>query len=391
MGLLDRHGVALPLDADGATEQVLVLDQAEQTFVFNGIASEPVPSLLRGFSAPVVLDDGLSDAALLVLMRHDSDPFNRWEASQRLALNRILHALRAGQPLVLSPVFIDAMRSVLNHPELDPAFKELALTLPAESYIAEQLDVVDPQAIHAAVMAAQTQLASALRDDWAAAFEAHQVQGGYAPDPVSSGKRALANLALSMLVLDAQATGDTVWPGKAYQRFKDAGNMTDRMGALAALVNANAELAAPALQRFHALFKDDALVIDKWFALQARAPEADGRVFARAKALIKHPDFSLKNPNRARSLLASLCMFNPAAFHRSDAAGYVFWAEQVLAIDAINPQLASRLARSMDRWAQLAEPYRSAAREAIARVAAKPDLSTDVREIVERALASGGM
>jgi aminopeptidase N len=114
-------------------------------------------------------------------------------------------------------------------------------------------------------------------------------------------------------------------------------------------------------------------------------------VFARAKALIKHPDFSLKNPNRARSLLASLCMFNPAAFHRSDAAGYVFWAEQVLAIDAINPQLASRLARSMDRWAQLAEPYRSAAREAIARVAAKPDLSTDVREIVERALASGGM
>jgi aminopeptidase N len=182
-----------------------------------------------------------------------------------------------------------------------------------------------------------------------------------------------------------------VWPGKAYQRFKDAGNMTDRIGALAALVNANAELAAPALQRFHALFKDDALVIDKWFALQARAPEADGRVFARAKALIKHPDFSLKNPNRARSLLASLCMFNPAAFHRGDAAGYVFWAEQVLAIDAINPQLASRLARSMDRWAQLAEPYRSAAREAIARVAAKPDLSTDVREIVERALASGGM
>jgi aminopeptidase N len=324
-----------------------------------------------------------------VLMRHDSDPFNRWEAGQRLALNRILHALRAGQPLVLSPVFIDAMRGLLNHPELDPAFKELALPLPGEAYIAEQLDVVDPQAIHAAVMAAQAQLASALRDDWAAAFEANQIQGGYTPDPVSSGKRALANLALSMLVLDAQATGDTVWPGKAYQRFKDAGNMTERMGALAALVNAGAELATPALQRFHALFKDDALVIDKWFALQARAPEVEGRVFTRAKALLKHPDFTLKNPNRARSLLASLCMFNPAAFHRADAAGYVFWAEQVLAIDAINPQLASRIARAMDRWAQLAEPYRSAAREAVARVAAKPDLSPDVREIVERALASG--
>ena len=389
MGLLDRHGVALPLNADGATEQVLVLDQAEQTFVFENIDSEPVPSLLRGFSAPVVLDDGLSDAALLVLMRHDSDPFNRWEAGQRLALNRILHALRAGLPLVLSPAFIEAMRGVLNHPELDPAFKELALTLPGESYIAEQLDVVDPQAIHAAAMAAQQQLASALRDDWAAAFEANQVAGGYTPDPVSAGKRALANLALSMLVLDAQATGDAVWPGKAYQRFKDASNMTERLGALAALVNANAALATPALERFHALFKDDALVVDKWFALQARAPEADGRVFARARALLKHPDFSLKNPNRARSLLASLCMFNPAAFHRADAGGYVFWAEQVLAIDAINPQLASRIARAMDRWAVLAEPYRSAAREAVARVAAKPDLSTDVREIVERALASG--
>jgi aminopeptidase N len=190
-----------------------------------------------------------------------------------------------------------------------------------------------------------------------------------------------------MLVLDAQATGDTVWPGKAYQRFKDAGNMTERLGALSALVSAHAELAEPALERFHALFKDDALVVDKWFALQARAPEAGGRVFARIRALMQHRDFSIKNPNRARSLLSSLFMLNPAAFHRADAAGYVFWAEQVLAIDAFNPQLAGRLARAMDRWSVLAEPYRTAAREAVARVAAKADLSPDVREIVERALA----
>jgi aminopeptidase N len=392
MGLLDRRGHALNLRLHGeaeaaGTERVLVLEQAEQTFVFEGIEAEPVPSLLRGFSAPVVLNDGLSDAALLVLMRHDSDAFNRWEAGQRLALNRILAAVRSGQPLVLGNAFIESMRAVLKHPDLDPAFKELALTLPGESYIAEQLEVVDPQAIHAAVIAAQTQLASSLRDDWAAAFEAHQVAGGYSPDPVSSGKRALANLALSMLVLDAQATGDTVWPGKAYQRFKDAGNMTERLGALSALVSAHAELAEPALERFHALFKDDALVVDKWFALQARAPEAGGRVFARIRALMQHRDFSIKNPNRARSLLSSLFMLNPAAFHRADAAGYVFWAEQVLAIDAFNPQLAGRLARAMDRWSVLAEPYRTAAREAVARVAAKADLSPDVREIVERALA----
>ena len=394
LGLLSREGQSLPLqlqgeDAAAGGERVLVLDQAEQAFVFVNVASEPVPSLLRGFSAPVLLDDGLSDADLLVLLKHDADAFNRWEASQRLALNRILAAVRGGSPLVLDAAYLDAMRSVLRHPELDAAFKELALTLPGEAYIAEQLEVVDPQAIHAAVEAAQAQLAAALREDWIAAFEGHQVQGGYTPDPVSSGKRALANLALAMLVLDARSSGDTVWPGRAYQRFKDATNMTDRQGALAALANAHAELAETALARFHAQFKGEALVIDKWFALQARAPEREGKSFARIKQLLKHADFSLKNPNRARSLIFSLCLFNPAAFHRADAAGYVFWAEQVLALDGINPQVAGRLARALDRWNTLAEPYRGAAREAIARVAAKADLSNDVREIVERQLASG--
>ncbi|MCV2422321.1 aminopeptidase N [Paucibacter sp. DJ2R-2] len=393
LGLLSPEGQALPLQLQGEAqaaglERVIVLDEAEQSFVFTNLASQPVPSLLRGFSAPVVLDDGLSDADLLVLLQHDADAFNRWEASQRLALNRILAAVRSGSALQLDSAFIEAMRAVLRHPELDAAFKDLALTLPGEGYIAEQLEVVDPQAIHAAVEAARSQLAQALRDDWAQAFEANQIKGGYTPDPVSSGKRALANLALSMLVLDAARSGDTVWPGRAYQRFKDAGNMTERLGALSALVNAHAELAEPALARFHELFKDDPLVIDKWFALQGRTPELDGKSFARVKQLTQHPDFTLKNPNRARSLIFSLCMFNPAAFHRADAAGYVFWAEQVLALDAINPQIASRLARTMDRWTTLAQPFRSAALEAIRRVAAKPDLSSDVREVIDRALES---
>ncbi|MCZ8077512.1 MAG: DUF3458 domain-containing protein, partial [Paucibacter sp.] len=260
LGLLSPEGQALPLQLQGddqaaGLERVIVLDEAEQSFVFTNLASQPVPSLLRGFSAPVVLDDGLSDADLLVLLQHDADAFNRWEASQRLALNRILAAVRSGSALQLDSAFIEAMRAVLRHPELDAAFKDLALTLPGEGYIAEQLEVVDPQAIHAAVEAARSQLAQALREDWIEAFEANQIQGGYTPDPVSSGKRALANLALSMLVLDAARSGDTVWPGRAYQRFKDAGNMTERLGALSALVNAHAELAEPALARFHELFK----------------------------------------------------------------------------------------------------------------------------------------
>jgi aminopeptidase N len=141
-----------------------------------------------------------------------------------------------------------------------------------------------------------------------------------------------------------------------------------------------------ALKRFHEQFRDDPLVVDKWFMLQAQAPEREGRVFARAKSLLKHPDFTLHNPNRARSLVRTLCGDNPAAFHRADAAGYVFWAERVLELDAFNPQLAARIARTMDRWAQLAEPYRSAAREAISRVAARTELSNDVREVVTRAL-----
>ena len=201
-----------------------------------------------------------------------------------------------------------------------------------------------------------------------------------------SGRRALANLALGMLCLSGVERSDPVWPGKALQRFKDAGNMTDRLGALSALLHSHSELATGALERFHAMFRQDPLVIDKWFALQATAPERDGKVFDRCRALLQHPDFSLKNPNRARSLLISLCLMNPAAFHRADAAGYVFWAERVSEIDAINPQLAARLARAMDNWKQLVEPYRSAAREAIVRVAGKPDLSADVREVVSRAL-----
>ena len=149
---------------------------------------------------------------------------------------------------------------------------------------------------------------------------------------------------------------------------------------------AHAELAEPALAHFHARFADEALVVDKWFTLQACAPEQDGRVFARVKQLLQHPDFSLTNPNRARSLLVNFCRDNPAAFHRADAGGYVFWAERVAELDALNPQLASRLARTMDGWGRLAEPFRSAAREAIARVAAKPELSDNVREIVTKAL-----
>jgi aminopeptidase N len=390
LGLVGRGGTRLPLQLDGeatpVVERTLVLDRAEATWTFMGLAEEPVPSLLRGFSAPVTLDDGLRDADLLVLLAHDPDAFNRWEAGQRLMLRRMTRAVASDVPAGLGDDLIDALRGVLRHPHLAPALKELTVTLPSESYLAEQLDEVDPQRLHEVREALLDEAAQALQADWRWAFESHQVPGPYRPDHDSAGRRALANRALAMLCREAVRTGDPVWPGRAYQRFKDAAHMTDRQGALLALVGAHADLAEPALERLHAQFRHEALVVDKWFALQASAPERDGRVFARAQQLLRHPDFSLRNPNRVRSLVSTLCVGNPAAFHRRDGAGYAFWADRLLEVDPINPQLAARLARAMDRWRRLSADYRPAARAAIERVAGTAGLSADVQEILNRAL-----
>ncbi|MGJ7543116.1 aminopeptidase N [Variovorax sp. LT1R16] len=401
LGLLAADGRELPLQRDGEAQaahgtRTLVLTEAEQQFTFHGLDAEPVPSILRGFSAPVILDFGYTDTQLLTLLANDLDPFNRWEAGQRLALRsaiRAIGAAEAGAP-VLDAAYIDAMRAVLRDAKLDAAFKELVLTLPSETYIAEQLEVVDPQRIHTVREAMRAQLATALFAEWEQAYEQNHDTGAYTPDPLSAGRRALAGMALSFLCLAARESATStgsgqsdVWPGKTLQRFKDAGNMTDRFNALSALVSSGHALAAPALARFHALFKDEALVIDKWFSLQAGAPDRGGHVLPLVKQLMKHPDFSLKNPNRARSVIFSYCSANPGAFHRTDAAGYVFWSDRVIELDALNPQVAARLARGLDRWNKLAEPYRSAAREALARVAARPDLSKDTQEVVHRALA----
>ena len=387
LGLLDAQGREIAIDPAQARH---VLAEASETLTFENIDAEPVPSLLRGFSAPVVLDFDYTDAQLLTLLAHDTDPFNRWEAGQRLTLRRALAAIQDSGPVNPAPLdaaAIEALRAVLRHDTLDAAFKELVLTLPSETYMAEQLPVVDPQRIHAVREAMRAQLAEALHDDWVWAFEAHADSGAYRPDPVSAGRRALTGMALGMLCIAARTRHDPVWPGKTYQRFKDAHNMTDRFNALSALVVSGHALAREALDRFHTLFQHEALVIDKWFALQAAAPDHGGNVLPLVRQLMAHPDFQLRNPNRARSVIFSYCNANPGAFHRADAAGYVFWRERVLEIDRFNPQVAARLARALDRWKKLAEPYRSAAREAIARVAAQTDLSNDVREVVTRALA----
>ncbi len=396
LGLVGASGATLPLQLQGSaeplgTDHLLVMTAQTESITFINLDEEPVPSILRGFSAPVLLDFDYSDAQLLTLLAFDSDPFNHWEAGQRLAMRSAIKVITDSTVTrfvnVLDDAYLAAMRKVLRHPTLDAAFKELVLTLPSETYIAEQLEVVDPQRIHAVREAMRAQLASALLEDWQWAFEAHSNNGGYRSDTRSAGRRALAGLALGQLCLAARANGDVVLPGKAYQAFKDAGNMTDRVNAMQALLGSGHELASAALERFHKQFKSEELVLDKWFAMQAGACDQAGSVLPLVRQLMQHPDFHIRNPNRARSLIFSYCSANPAAFHRADAAGYVFWSERVIELDSLNPQVAARLARALDRWKKLAEPYRSAAREAIARVAAKADLSGDVREVVDRALA----
>ena len=395
LGLIGTDGAALNVQLKGETgsseSRTFVMTQSEETLVFEGLTCDPVPSLLREFSAPVTLHFDYTQDQLLLLLNHDSDPFNRWEAAQRMALQSAIAFIQSETPVanqkVLPAPFLQAMRQVLRNPALDAAFKDLVLTLPAETYIAEQLAVVDPQRVHAVRESMREQLALELHDDWQWAAQAHTSAGAYRPDASSAGRRALLGLSWSMLCLASRQTGDMVWPETVYQRFIQAGNMTERFNALSALVGSGHALADAALKRFYEQFRQEPLVLDKWFALQAGTCDRGGQVLPGVRQLMTHPAFSLRNPNRARSLIFSYCSANPGAFHRADAAGYVFWSERVMELDAINPQVAARLARALDRWKKLAEPYRSAAREAIARVAAKTDLSNDVREVVTHALA----
>ncbi|OON60817.1 aminopeptidase N [Massilia sp. KIM] len=387
VGLLDHEGRDMPLTVDGkdlGTTTVLELTEAEQTFVFSNVGEQPVPSVLRDFSAPVILQHGYSDTELLHLFSHDSDPVNRWEAGQRLAMGRLLKLTgeaRISSRLDLDDTFIEAMRKMLGDASLDPAFREQALLLPSETMISEQLDAVDPMAVHTARQFMRADIGTRLRKELLAQYEANQTPGPYSPDAASAGKRALKNLALSYL----NAAPDEESVALAQRQFDSADNMTDRAAALGALIASRVPEAADALDAFYEEFKGEALVVDKWFMMQATAPTTD---VAAVRALMRHPAFTLRNPNRARSLVAAFCANNPVQFHAPDGSGYVFWAENVLALDALNPQVAARLARAMDRWRRYAPALQTKMQMALQQVAGQPELSNDVREVVSKALAN---
>jgi aminopeptidase N len=392
VGLLDRRGRDMSLHPEGAakagrsakpgTTCVLELTKKKQTFTFNNVSTKPTPSLLRNFSAPVALEYDYTNRELALLMAHDSDAFNRWEAAQRLAMQRLLKLIKQvqeGDTLMLDEPFIDALRTTLNDRTLDPSFIEVMLTLPSELMLAEQCAVIDPQAIHAARQFMRKTLSEKLKADFIAAYADHLTPGRYSPDARSAGKRGLKNLCLYYL---------TGWEDEstlqlAHAQIDAADNMTDRLAALMCLVNTGSKTAQQPLKNFYRDFRNEALVVDKWFSLQAVAMHTDVKA---VRKLMTHPAFTLKNPNRARSLIFSFCNGNPSQFHAADGSGYAFWAEQVIALNKLNPQVAARLVRTLDHWKKYRPLLKKQMQAALQKVAATKGLSRDVQEVVSKTL-----
>ncbi|HEY5292292.1 MAG TPA: aminopeptidase N, partial [Burkholderiales bacterium] len=367
--------------------RVLSLRQPRESFVFVNVPAPPVPSLLRNFSAPVTVKYGYSEADLTHLMAHDANAFNRWEAGQRLALALILRGIEARRAhkgnasagAKTPRAFTGAFARVLADAPRDPAFGAEALALPSEIYIAEQMDEVDPDAIHAVRNGLRRDLAQALRGELLATYRTQAVAGPYSPDAQAAGKRALKNLCLGYIMEldDAEARA------LALGQFERADNMTDAMAALGALANCDCAERAQALDAFYAKWKNEPLVVDKWLAVQAgsRLPGT----LVEVKKLLAHPAFDIRNPNKVYALIRSFCG-NHVRFHAADGGGYAFLADQVIAIDAFNPQVAARMARAFDRWRKFDAGRRQNASGALERIRDSRGLSKDVAEIVTKAL-----
>ncbi len=388
IGLLDADGNDLPLDKTGATTKVVELNSTETVLQFEGLAAAPIPSVNRGFSAPIRVRQNLDHAVQAFLMVHDSDPFNRWEAGQQYAtalLGSMAAAFAAGREAPIDDAFIAALGQTLTDPALDPAFVALACQLPNEQYLAEQVDQADPAAIHRAREALRTAIARTLRDELQAVHDANRVNTPYTPDAASAGRRALKNLALSYLsVLD-----DDDCRRLAGQQFRDADNMTDRMAALSALIDRGDDKLeddqrAAALAAFHDRFKDDAVVIDKWLSLQATSARPD--TLARVVGLMEHPVFSILQPNKVRALISAFCSGNPYRFHADDGSGYRFLADRILQLDPINPQIAARLATQLGRWRRYDDGRQALMQAELRRILAVDGLSPDVFEIASKSL-----
>jgi aminopeptidase N len=393
LGLVAPGGGDIPLRAggnDGASgaelaSGVVELSSARRRVTFRDVPCRPVPSLLRGFSAPVRLDYAASEADLLTLIAHDSDSFNKWQAAQTYAtrlLQRSAAHIRAGEEPCHDKDFAAALGMVMEN-NADPAFVAQAIGLPGEADIAREIgEDVDPDAIHLAHEALTEDIGKELREILLATYRRLAPEEPYSPDSGPAGRRALRNSALALLAADSKAEGAAL----AIRQFESASTMTDKFAALCVLTRIAGKEREEALQAFYDTYENEALVIDKWFALQAAIPERG--TLERVKALMQHKAFSYKNPNRLRALVGAFAAANPTQFNAADGSGYDFIAGIVLDLDAKNPQVAARLLLAFKSW-QILEPRRRAlAQNALQHVTGAVALSADVKDIAERSLAS---
>jgi len=387
IGLVGKNGRDLPPSFLGNTAErnVVVLNEPAAKFEFVDLAECPILSINRGFSAPIKLVTDLSADDLAFLAAHDSDPFNRWQALQSISMSLLIGnvaALRAGQPLRPNEKLMAALAAIVADPSLEPAFVALTLVPPGEGDIAREIvHDIDPDTIFRARASLRAEIGAHLDSALTEIYDRMTVSGAYSPDATNAGRRALRNVALDLLA----ATGKPLAIARAARQYATADNMTDRMAALTTLSLHDVPERKHALANFYACYASDALVIDKWFSLQATIPHPN--TLETVRYLTGHSAFSLANPNRVRALIGAFAQGNATQFNRPDGLGYDFVAEMVLTLDPKNPQVSARLATAFRSWRMLESRRAAKAESALARIKAAPGLSRDLADIVERALA----
>jgi aminopeptidase N len=369
-------------------EGVLELTARSQSFSFAHVESKPVPSLLRGFSAPVKLDYAYSDEQLLSLMQNDSDGFNRWDAGQLLAtrtLQKLVADFRNGSALQLDDTLPNAYARLLADTELDPAMVALMLQLPSEAYISEEADIIYVDAIHAARDFAKRHIAASLQALLLEVYRANICQQPYRAEPEQMARRSLKNQCLAYLA----ATETDAAVELCRDQYANADNMTDTLAALGSLLQIDTDGAHQLSQRllddFYQRFSQESLAVNQWFQIQATATRPGA--LQRVQQLMQHPAYEASNPNKVRSLVAAFCNANPVNFHQRDGSGYHFLVDQVSTIDGDNPQLASRLLVPLTRWKKYPPTNAEAMRGALEALSKGQTLSRDVYEIVSKSLA----
>jgi aminopeptidase N len=389
VGLLDEQGRTIPLEeGPNPTTRILVLSEARRQFVFDHIATRPTVSFLRNFSAPVKVRFEQSEEELSRMMAFDPDPFNRWDAGQKLALRFLLEQIegyRQGQPITVNEQLINGLRNLLLDRDSDQAFLAMALALPSENWIGQQMEEIDPVAVYSVRQQFRALIARALRIDMVQCYDRLHSTEAYRYSAHEAGRRSLRNTCLAYLLAPTlEGELEPCLLQRGVNQYRQADNMTDTIAALGCVVNADLDTGKELLADFHAKWHHDPLVVDKWLILQAGCTLPG--TLDRVRALTSHPSFTYKNPNKVRSLIATFCGTNQAQFHAADGSGYAFLGDQICLLDQLNPQIASRMITPLTQWRRYDEGRRQLMRSQLERIGNQPDLSDDVKEIVEKSL-----